>query len=892
MNDTSNEHDVRSTDPARFARMGAPVVKPERRAGEVIGSGLALLALLVGLPALLLVLAGAPPIPTSFPSMRDFAQQLSFEDLLAVLVGVVWLAWLYFVVCVVVEVIAARRGGMARAVPLAGPLQKLAQVLVGVLMMSGIMAGTAQAATPAVEHSVGTSSVAASVAEGASVAATDSVRTEAATPQAEQAGDKVYTVKAPRNGYHDNLWDIAEKHLGAGQRYKEIYELNKDRVQPDGRKLELARLIQPGWDLVMPDDAVGVARHNAPETPAVDTAPVVTDIDAGLTSDAQVAPDAAVSSDAPEWAAGAGLLAAGVIGALAMRRRRQIGRRPDDDALEVETEFRMAAALARSSWLDGSLRTLALECRRQGVALPPVYGAVVDDDSVELLLAPAVPEAVGKWSPAENGRRWRYERTGDEAPSPHEVAPYPALVSLGLDDQGRDVMVDLEAAGGIVSLVGDTDVAEEVAAAIAVQAATTAWSGAVRVIASGLPNGLEQIGDDRIRVTDDLRAELPELEEQITGLREEVLSGRLRRRGQLPSYLVVCGHAPEREVAERLGALAGVGRQSFSVVVAGDHKAARWRLRVDEHGTLSVPQLDLTLTANRIDPSQVSAVAELFIASREPDRPEDGNRVRIPEPLRPHDDAAWTTASRRVGVLGRVTVQGAGDLPADRTAIATELVTFLALHPEGVHPHVLGGILWPRGVTADVQEATIARARQWLGSAADGSHLLRSDVDGRLSLADDVVCDWDCARTLLIGARTAGSPRDEVDFLRRALKLVRGEVFDGVPEGRYGWIARDDVTRTMVRVVVDGAHRLAELLSDDDPGGAAQAAESGLRISPGSQLLWRDLMRARHAETGVAGVQRTLDQMGEALQSIPLEPETEALAQELLPEAGSMATGS
>ena len=74
-------------------------------------------------------------------------------------------------------------------------------------------------------------------------------------------------------------------------------------------------------------------------------------------------------------------------------------------------------------------------------------------------------------------------------------------------------MVDLEAAGGIVSLVGDTDVAEEVAAAIAVQAATTAWSGAVQVIASGLPNGLEQIGDDRIRVTDDLRAELPELGE-------------------------------------------------------------------------------------------------------------------------------------------------------------------------------------------------------------------------------------------------------------------------------------------------------------------------------------------------------------------------------------------
>ncbi len=166
MNDTSNEPEARSTDPTRFASMVAPARKPERRAGEVIGSGLALLALLVGLPAVLLVLAGPPPIPTSFPSMRDFAQQLSIEDLLSVLVGVVWLAWLYFIVCVVVEVIAARRGGMARTVPLAGPLQKLAQVLVGVLMMSGIMAGTAQAATPVAEHAISSSTVAARSSRG------------------------------------------------------------------------------------------------------------------------------------------------------------------------------------------------------------------------------------------------------------------------------------------------------------------------------------------------------------------------------------------------------------------------------------------------------------------------------------------------------------------------------------------------------------------------------------------------------------------------------------------------------------------------------------------------------------------------------------------------------
>ena len=39
------------------------------------------------------------------------------------------------------------------------------------------------------------------------------------------------------------------------------------------------------------------------------------------------------------------------------------------------------------------------------------------------------------------------------------------------------------------------------------------------------------------------------------------------------------------------------------------------------------------------------------------------------------------------------------------------------------------------------------------------------------------------------------------------------------------------------------------------------AAEAGLRLDPANQLLWRDLLRARYATDGVAGVRRTLDAM-------------------------------
>ena len=887
---TATEVDERSTDPTRFATASATQAEP-RHLGEIIGSAAALLLLVVGLPVALLLLAGAPPIPTSLPSARDFAQQLSVEDILTVLVAVLWLTWLWFLACVVVEVIAARRGGLARSVPLAGPLQRLARALVGALLLTGILAGQAQAMPEA--PTTATASVASIVTADLApvVVADDAGDQTVVADQTDHVGEKVYTVKAPKDGYHDNLWDIAERHLGEGRRYTEIYELNKDHVQSDGGKLQLARLIQPGWELVMPDDAVGVDRVAAPAPAPAEAPPAAPseapsgDITANV---ADTATDVADSTQSG-WMGGIGLLAAAVIGALALQRRRAAGRRPGDDALELESGLRVAAQADRVDRLDHVLRDLTGQCRRAGINPPPAYAAVVDHESVELLLAPPRPDAVEGWEALEGGRRWR-STAAVEGPRSKDAVPYPALVALGVDPDGRDVLIDLESAGGIVAVTGDPTVAEQVAAAVAIQAATAPWSDVVRVTASDLPEGIAEVGDSRLRVAE-LAGELDEFERQIDGWRDGVLTGRMGRRGFTASHVVVSGRVPSPEVAERLGALMGSGRQAFSVLVAGEHPGARWRLQVDENGTLTLPLLGLTLEANRVSAAQVSAVAELFEASREPDRADDGERVAIPAPMRSHDDSAWTAGSKRVAVLGRVAVQGGGALADERLDLVTELVVHLALHPEGVHPTVLAGAVWPRGVTADVRDAGIERAREWLGSDTDGSHVLRQDAEGRLSLSDAVVCDWDCARTLLLRSRRVSTPREEIDLLRRGLKMVRGQSFDGVPQGRYGWIARDDLPRTITRVMVDAAVRLAELLVEqDDPAGAASAAEAGLRVSPADQGLWRALLRSRHAETGAAGVRRTLDQMGEALDAVPLEAETEALVTELMPDTGSMAT--
>ena len=82
----------------------------------------------------------------------------------------------------------------------------------------------------------------------------------------------------PQGRYHESLWEIAQQHLGDGRRYNEIFELNKDRVQPDGSKLTIASLIRPGWVLRMPGDAFGpgiqtVGQHQEQQQAAQQTGP-------------------------------------------------------------------------------------------------------------------------------------------------------------------------------------------------------------------------------------------------------------------------------------------------------------------------------------------------------------------------------------------------------------------------------------------------------------------------------------------------------------------------------------------------------------------------------------------------------------------------------------------
>jgi len=219
-------------------------------------------------------------------------------------------------------------------------------------------------------------------------------------------------------------------------------------------------------------------------------------------------------------------------------------------------------------------------------------------------------------------------------------------------------------------------------------------------------------------------------------------------------------------------------------------------------------------------------------------------------------------------------------------------VVHLALHPGGVHPTVLAAALWPAGVTAAVRDATVERTRTWLGEDERGVPHLRETADGRLVLGPGAVLDWDVVRGLLARSRGA-QPAQERQDLTAALRLVQGGVLAQRPVGRYAWLARVRLERTARDLLVDAAHRLAQLSWDDgDPAAARQAAWSGLSVAPTEELLWRDLIRAAHATDGVAGVHEVAADMELTLHAAgvtDVSPLTTALLHELAPAAADAA---
>jgi len=269
---------------------GAPLRGARRvnRRGDTargLAATVVMLVAALGIPAGLLFAFGNPLPASAAASVLHGI--ISSEFIVDVVVCVVWIAWAQFTACLVSELVAGLRGsGLPRRIPLAGAQQDLARRLVtAVLLLATAAHGLHSAPGPGgvserpgvgivnpIDHAIagvgaqtlGKATAAAAQAGGAAArgSATETGTAsgrEHAVPagQSRAAATKEYVVMPPQGRHHDSLWDIAHRYLGSGARYKEIYELNKGRLQPDGQRLTLENLIRPGWTLILPADAHG-----------------------------------------------------------------------------------------------------------------------------------------------------------------------------------------------------------------------------------------------------------------------------------------------------------------------------------------------------------------------------------------------------------------------------------------------------------------------------------------------------------------------------------------------------------------------------------------------------------------------------------------------------------
>jgi nucleoid-associated protein YgaU len=998
---------VKTNEPVRAARL------PQRRSASPGADRLkgfvallAILAIVGGVPYVLLRFFGTP-WPDTMPSRDVLFSELSIETVLGIIAFFIWVAWLHFVVCLIAEAVAEIRGhGLSPRIPLGGGSQGLARRLISTVVLIGAAASVSVPVANAVTSTSAASPNVATATRGGDQESRDTFRqTEARSTvlsgnktttthtgvrtNSDDRGQVVkYTeVRPPQGRNYDCLWDIAERYLGEGRRYKEIYELNKNKLQPDGRRLTNPDLILPGWQVRLPADAKGAGVHTVrvkidhtsvgtkvgpstkasprtstkttteagpktgtettgkgtkteagpgsrwfeeqgtekgssvtigsatrdpgaknvkPGEPGISVAPHVPgtaqsqpgDPAAGGTKVPEPAPVAVEDGgfDATEagiYGFGATLLAAGL--ALALKRRRGWALGPGPKAAghrQTEIGLRLAADIPSARFVDNALRQLGADMTRASRPMPKVVAALVTDRALTLVLDPyeAQTPPPAPWQAIADGTRWTLRRayapTGDiTAP-----APYPTLVTIGQNADGATVLVDLDTANGIVSFGGMNNPSRDVVGSLAVELATNLWSEGAHVSMVGFGDDLSSLSPSRlsywVRLDDAIAEVTRRTEAQMQACARRDLGSVAEARMAYPdaalwgAEVIFVSAPPSPEEQDQLNRLAADHRRSIAVVVVGDVISSPWRFVVDEKNQAVCRLLGLEVDAHSIDPAQFADLVALFEAAESDSR--DKRRAEQDMPAYEFSSTDLSLpAPVEVDLLGPVEVDARGAIDEGRVQLSTEIIAFLASQDYGVHPNVLAGAIWPRGISEDLRDAALEHTRRWVGMDA-----MYADESGRWMLNRSVVrVDWDVFRTLAKQATMMDDPRGP---LSTALSLVHGPAWSNLPAGRYSWLAASGIERRMAEAVVDAALKLAEAsLKHNDGNLARTALQTGLSFSPASEELWRATLRlASHFGTS-ADVTNVATQMYAALTKHggPRGPEaeTDALVDELLP---------
>lgn len=241
------------------------VTARSREIAKGLAAAAVLAGLVVGLPVVLVVLVGWPlPTPASMPSWAEIQLALAGGSppptavLNTVAIGL-WIVWARLCAAVGTEAVRLARSRPAADLPAAR------RIAARLLAAAALLAPTGQTAASTGLKAAAAAGGAAAVHQSAAVAdpapsagASPGPEEASATPAGQQQpepGQQLYTIQRG-----DSLWLLAEDHLGDGNRWTEIDDVNVGRrVEPTTRYTAETHKqgLQPGWQLAIPTDGGG-----------------------------------------------------------------------------------------------------------------------------------------------------------------------------------------------------------------------------------------------------------------------------------------------------------------------------------------------------------------------------------------------------------------------------------------------------------------------------------------------------------------------------------------------------------------------------------------------------------------------------------------------------------
>lgn len=632
---------------------------------------------------------------------------------------------------------------------------------------------------------------------------------------------------------HDKLWSIAERELGDGQRWHDLWDWNRGVVQPDGRVLTRPNLIRPGWKLV------AYIPTSSPSGPALPLSSQAEGSSSTITPPAEPLPPHTPEhpsqprpADGVELPTGAYVslaLAASIATAVTSihvwrRRRYRVGSGDRSDIRELGPVVRGL----RAAYVESARPALVPDASRESYRLSVPLG--VRDGQV-MALNLATVQGLGLVGPGA------------------KAAARALIVHLLADKPNVRVVVP---ATDVDVLFGSADP----------QGMPTTLS-----VAASIDSALDEI--------------------------EHALVARTRQRAQdaghrSPDDSLVLVATPTDEVKRRLTAVfancAGLG--VVSILLGHWRFDATLHVGADGSAQLADPGAGPALIDARLFTLPEPDASELLDVlrqseGREEQRPVANDHEAAERDVQPVEDRSTQIALPprpvELRVLGQFELIWHVDgSPRNLTAVITpkqrEVLAYLALHRNGARRDAMNEAIWPdsrppRPFNSMHNALSLMRRalRRVAGNALD--QLILND-DGRYRLNDDLVfTDYG-----LFQAQLRISKADDGSTLSTAVELYHGDLAEDLAAG---WV--EPFRESARRDVLDALAALIRTTGSNDLEARLILLERARMLDQYNENIYRDIIRT-HARLGQHdAIPRTLALLRSALSDLDQQPTDETV---------------